>query len=157
MLTCVIAYESNGHSNREATMLLINEFSGSLKFWRDHALTTEQKEAIKRHKTNVRRTIKVEEGTSTIQDVEEEEENAVETLLYTIDLYFGLGNDTDVENQMNIIRNPKCSSMRNFRWYNDMFLISIYIFKDCNARQKLDGFGFFFSLWYSGLQMDLMF
>uniref|UniRef100_A0A9I9E7L5 DUF7746 domain-containing protein n=1 Tax=Cucumis melo TaxID=3656 RepID=A0A9I9E7L5_CUCME len=89
MLTCAIAYESNGHSNREAVMLLINEFSGSLKLWWDHALSTEQKEAIKRHKTKVRRIIKVEEGTSTIQEVEEEIENAVETLLDTINLHFG--------------------------------------------------------------------
>ena len=65
MLTCVIAYESNGHSNREAAMILINGFSGSLKLWWDHALTIEQKEAIKRHKTKVRRTIKVEKGSST--------------------------------------------------------------------------------------------
>ena len=24
--------------------------------------------------------------------------------------------------------------MGNFRWYKDMFLLRIYIFKDCNAR-----------------------
>ena len=98
MLTCVIAYEFDDHSNREPVMFLINGFSGSLKLWWDHALTTEQKEAIKRHKTKVRRTIKVEEGTLATQEVEEEVENAVETLLYTINLHFGLGSDTDVEN-----------------------------------------------------------
>uniref|UniRef100_A0A9I9EL69 DUF7746 domain-containing protein n=1 Tax=Cucumis melo TaxID=3656 RepID=A0A9I9EL69_CUCME len=72
MLTCAITYKSNGHSNREVVILLINRFSGSLKLWWDHALTTEQKEAIKRHKTKVRRTIKVEEGTSKTQEVEED-------------------------------------------------------------------------------------
>uniref|UniRef100_A0A9I9ED34 DUF7746 domain-containing protein n=1 Tax=Cucumis melo TaxID=3656 RepID=A0A9I9ED34_CUCME len=134
MLTCAIAYESNGHSNREAAMLLINGFSGSLKLWWDHALSTERKEAIKRQKTKVRRIIKVEEGASTTQEVEEEIENVVETLLYAINLHFGLGSDTDVENQRKIIKNLKCSSMENFRWYKDMFLLRIYIFKDCNAR-----------------------
>ena len=48
MLTCAITYESNGHSNKEAAMLLINGFSGSHKLWLDQALTSEQKEAIKK-------------------------------------------------------------------------------------------------------------
>ena len=61
MLTCAIAYESNNYSNGEVGMLLINGFSRSLKLWWDHALTNEQKEVIKNHRTKVKRKIKVEE------------------------------------------------------------------------------------------------
>ena len=57
MLTCVIAYESNGHSNGQAAMLLTNGLSGSLKLWWDHALTNEQKEAIRKHRARVKRII----------------------------------------------------------------------------------------------------
>ena len=121
-------------------MILINGFSGSLKFWWDHALTNKQKEAIKKHRKRLRRTIKVEEGTSTTQEVEEEVKNTVETLLYTINLHFHLGSDGDVENQRKIIKNLRCSSMRNFSWYRDMFLLRIYIFKDCNARHRKEMF-----------------
>ena len=58
MLTCSIAYESNGHLNGEAAMLLTNGFSGSIKLWWGHALTNEKKEAIKNNRTIVKRRIK---------------------------------------------------------------------------------------------------
>ena len=63
MSTCSIAYESNGHTNGEATMLLIHGFSGCLKMWWDHALTNEYREAIKTHKTKIRKIVKIEYGT----------------------------------------------------------------------------------------------
>uniref|UniRef100_A0A9I9EK22 Uncharacterized protein n=1 Tax=Cucumis melo TaxID=3656 RepID=A0A9I9EK22_CUCME len=115
-------------------MLLINGLSGSLKLLWDSTLTNEQKEAIKTHRTRVKRTIKVEEGTSATQEVEEELEDVVETLLYAINRHFGLGNDTDVDNPRKIIKNLNCYSMGNLRCYKDIFLLRIYIFKDCNAR-----------------------
>ena len=88
MLTCSIAYESNDHTNGEVASVLINGFSGSLKMWWDHALTSEQREAIKRYKTKVKRVIKVDDENVTPLEIEEECEDAVEVLLYTINRHF---------------------------------------------------------------------
>ena len=92
MLTYSLAYESNSFSNGELGKLLINRFSRSLKLWWDHALTPEQKEAIRNHRTKFKRTIKIEVGSPVTQEVEEDREDAVETLLYTINMHFAVGN-----------------------------------------------------------------
>ena len=98
MLIYSIASELNGHSNGEAVMHLINRFSVSLKLWWDHSLTNEQKEAIKNHRTRVKRTIKVEVGATETPEVEEEVEDAVDVLLCTINRHFSLGSDIDIYN-----------------------------------------------------------
>ena len=73
MLTCSRAYESNVYTNgSELATLLINEYSESLKMWLDHGLTNEQREAIRKHWTRIKRTIKAEDGTLTTQEIEEE-------------------------------------------------------------------------------------
>ena len=72
--------------------------------WWDHALTNEQREAIKNHRTRIRMMIKTKDGTSTTQEVEEERVDAIKVLLYTINMHFGPGSDTDIENQRKIIK-----------------------------------------------------
>ena len=99
--------------------------NSSPTLWWNHALTNEQKEAIKTHRTRIKRTIKIENGTSATQEVEEEREDTIEVLLYTINKHFDLGSENDIDNQRKIIKNLKCSSMRNFRWHKDMFLFRI--------------------------------
>ncbi|CAJ2671410.1 unnamed protein product [Trifolium pratense] len=111
MTMAATAFKSIGeNSDRKAAILIITGFTGQLKGWWDNIISPEEKLAILEAK-------KLDPSTGIIGD-----EDAVNTLLYTITKHF-VGDPAQIQDRAaDQLANLYCPTMSDYRWYKDMFL-----------------------------------
>ncbi|CAJ2679503.1 unnamed protein product [Trifolium pratense] len=101
---------SGENSDKKAAILIITGFTGQLKGWWDNIISPEEKLAILEAK-------KLDPSTGIIGD-----EDAVNTLLYTITKHF-VGDPAQIQDRAaDQLANLYCPTMSDYRWYKDMFL-----------------------------------
>ncbi|CAJ2642057.1 unnamed protein product [Trifolium pratense] len=111
MTMAATTFKSIGeNSDKKAAILIITGFTGQLKGWWDNIISPEEKLAILEAK-------KLDPTTGVLGD-----EDAVNTLLYTITKHF-VGDPAQIQDRAaDQLTNLYCPTMSDYRWYKDMFL-----------------------------------
>ena len=124
MNIAINAYKSKGNSQSQIASLLFSGFTGTLKSWWDMYVAPGEKTLILTAKKIV---IKHENN----QQVQTEEEDILNTLIYSIVKNF-IGDPTVFkEKSREILLNLTCRKLQDFRWYKDMFLTKVMLRPDC--------------------------
>ena len=115
MVMAASAYR-NKHSEDQTVKLLISGFTGSLKGWWDNYLTPDRRVFIQA-------AVK-QEGDRLIP-------LQVETLIIAILHNFMGDSNTFDEKTSILLHNLRCSTLGDFRWYVDNFMIMVLTRSDC--------------------------
>ena len=121
-----ISYMNNHNLDHlEIVDLLVIGFSGTLRGWWDTYLTEDFKESIK---TVVK---KNDEGFPIFDEsIGRGIPDGVYTLIYTILKHF-VGTPSNVSSRIsNYLNNLRCPTMFDYRWYQDVFLSRVMLWKD---------------------------
>ena len=121
-----IAYVNNHNSDHlEILDLLATSFSSTLHRWWDSYLTEDSKESIK-HAVK-----KNDEGLPIFyESIGRGIPNGVNTLIYTIIKYF-VGTPSNISSRISdLLNNLRCTTMSDYKWYQDVFLSRIMHRKD---------------------------
>ncbi|KAK2370424.1 hypothetical protein QL285_083475 [Trifolium repens] len=111
MTMAATAFKTMGeNTDKKAAIIIITGFTGQLKGWWDNIISPEEKLAILEAK-------KLDPTTGVLG-----EEDAVNTLLYTITKHF-VGDPAQIQDRAaDQLANLYCPTMSDYRWYKDMFL-----------------------------------
>jgi hypothetical protein len=125
------AYDANQSlSHSKIVDLLTTKFSRTLRNWWDKHLTEETRE-------DIRKAVKKNEEGLPIFDekIGRGLLDGVNTLIYTIIKHF-VGTPSNITSRIsNYLNNLRCSTMSNYRWYQDVFLSRVMVRSDS---QKLE-------------------
>ena len=122
-----ITYLNNHNLDHpEIVYLLVIGFFGTLRGWWDSYLTEDSKESIK-HAVK-----KNAEGLSIFDEsVGRGILDGVNTLIYTILKHFvGIPSNT-LSQIFDYLNNLRCPTMSDYRWYQDVFISRVMLWKDC--------------------------
>ena len=110
----------------EIVYLLVIGFFGTLRGWWDSYLTEDSKESIK-HAVK-----KNAEGLPIFDEsVGRGILDGVNTLIYTILKHFvGIPSNT-LSQIFDYLNNLRCPTMSDYRWYQDVFISKVMLWKDC--------------------------
>lgn len=73
-------------------------------------------------------------------EVKEEKQDVVSTLIHAIAIHFLGQNLVGTSNHRKILKNLKCTSMSNFKWYYDMFIARVFTQDDCSQQHWKEQF-----------------
>ena len=121
-----IAYQKNHDLDQlEIVDLLVTGFSGTLRGWWDSYLTEESRDSIK-HAIK-----KNDEGFPIFDEsIGRGIPNGVNTLIYTILKHF-VSTPSNISSQVSdLLNNLRCPTMFDYRWYQDVFLSRVILWKD---------------------------
>ncbi|GJR72340.1 hypothetical protein Tco_0084705 [Tanacetum coccineum] len=118
------AYKTRNSNEEKIVKVLISGFTGSLKGWWDNYVTDIEKAIICSAKKTI---VKVENNVQ----VQTQEDDMVNTLIYAILKNF-IGNPhTYQERNSSILLNLTCRKLSDFRWYKDVFMTKVTTRPDC--------------------------
>ena len=123
-----IAYQNNHDLDQpEIVNLLVTGFSGTLHGWWDSYLTDESRDSIK-HAVK-----KNDEGLPIFyESIGRGILDGVNTLIYTILKHF-VGTPSNISSRVSdLLNNLRCPTMSDYRWYQDVFISRVMLWKDCH-------------------------
>ena len=122
-----IAYNNNHNLDHpEIVDLLVTGFSSTLCGWWDSYLTEDSRESIK-HAVK-----KNDEGLPIFDEsIGKCIPDGVNTLIYTIFKHF-VGTPSNISSRISdYLNNLRCPTMYDYRWYQDVFISRVMLWKDC--------------------------
>ena len=122
-----IAYVNNHNLDHpEIVNLLVTSFFGTLCGWWDLYFTEDSKESIK-HAVK-----KKDEGLHIFyESVGRGIPDGVNTLIYTILKHF-TGTPSNISSRISdYLNNLRCPTMSDYRWYQNVFISRVMLWKDC--------------------------
>ena len=122
-----IAYQNNHDLDQpEIVNLHVTGFSGTLRGWRGSYLIEECRDSIK-HAVK-----KNDEGLPIFDEsIGRGIPDGVNTLIYTILKHF-VGTPSNISSRVfDYLNNLKCPTMSDYRWYQDIFISRVMLWKDC--------------------------
>ena len=123
-----IAYQNNHDLDQpEIVNLLVTSFSGTLRGWWDSYLTEDSKDSIR----NVVK--KNDEGFPIFDEsIGRGILDGVSTLIYAILKHF-VGTPSNISSRVSdLLNNLRCPTMSNYKWYQDVFIPRVMLWKDCH-------------------------
>ncbi|GJW92742.1 hypothetical protein Tco_0172414, partial [Tanacetum coccineum] len=118
------AYKTRNSNEEKIVKVLISGFTGSLKGWWDNYVTDMEKAIICSAKKTI---VKVENNVQ----VQTQEDDMVNTLIYAILKNFVGNPHTYQERSSSILLNLTCRKLSDFRWYKDVFITKVTTRPDC--------------------------
>ena len=122
-----IAYIDNDNLDHPKIVdLLTTSFSGTLRGWWDSYLTEDSRESIK-HAVK-----KNDEGLPIFDEsIDKGIPDGVNTLVYTILKHF-VGTQSNISSRISdYLNNLRCPTMSDYRWYQDVCISKVMLWKDC--------------------------
>ena len=122
-----IAYVNNHNLDHPKIVdLLITSFSSILRGWWDSYLTEDSRESIKHAIKNN------DEGLPIFDEsIGRGILDGVNTLIYTIIKHF-VGTPSNISSRISdLLNNLRCSTLSDYRWYQDVFLSRVMHWKNC--------------------------
>ena len=122
-----IAYmNSHNLDHPEIVGLLVTGFSGTFHGWCNSYLTEDSRESIK---TAVK---KNDEGLPIFDEsIGRGISNGVNTLIFTVFKHF-VGTPFNISSRIfDYLNNLRCLTMSDYRWYQDIFISRVMLWKDC--------------------------
>ncbi|KAL0010378.1 hypothetical protein SO802_005486 [Lithocarpus litseifolius] len=121
-------YLDEGRPHKEVIELIALGFTGKLLQWWNNCLTEESKEDIKK-------AIQKDEESLPIFDerLGRGIPDGVNTLIYTIIKHF-VGKPSNITSRIyDQLSNLRCQTLRDYRWYEDVFTTRVMHRNDCNS------------------------
>ncbi|KAL2498553.1 polyprotein [Abeliophyllum distichum] len=116
------AYLAKGNTDQEASINIMNGFSGQLKNWWFNYLSSDEREKIT-HAVK-------KEGDNHLDPAKQD---AVCTILFTIIKHFIGEPSSFMEKPFELLMNLTCPKLQDFRWYKDIFLQKVMFRDDCKS------------------------
>ena len=117
-------YKSNNKTDHQIANIIITGFTGQLKGWWDNTLTyTDRNWLANAYKRTQNGIFIVDENGLQIPD-------AVNTLVFAITKHFVEDPADYRESAYDSLKNLRCYTLSDFRWYKDVFLSKVLIMTD---------------------------
>lgn len=117
-------------SQKDSTIALTYGFTGILRSWWDNHLTKEQRDAILNSK-RIKDEVGAVSGSTLPPTNPPQEEDSVTVLVYTLVKYFcGTIENQKLKND-EALEHLTCTTMADYKWYKDSFLVRLYQRTDC--------------------------
>ncbi|KAI5351331.1 hypothetical protein L3X38_004222 [Prunus dulcis] len=133
MMMCSTASKIKGNGDGRVAKAIIAGFVGQLKGWWDFHLSDLARTQILNAQVAIGQHSVQDPVIGVITSENVYQEDAVNSLIHTITLYFVGTTELQHDRSRELLMNLKCPTLSHFRWYKDVFYSKVFTRQDCNV------------------------
>ncbi|CAL8132395.1 unnamed protein product [Prunus armeniaca] len=133
MMMYAIASKIKGNGDRRVAETIIVGFVDQLKGWWDFHLSDSTRTQILNVQVAIGQQSVQDPTTGVIKSENVYQEDAVNSLIYTITLHFVGTIELQHDRSRELLMNLKCPTLSHFRWYKDVFYSKVFTRQDYNV------------------------